>query len=101
MKPEARGADALRFARTWICWRTDPAGTTATSYRASFFGSLARGTFRPASDMDLLIVLHRSSLSVGRCITDFLRAVLDHVDVQTAVPVSGGAASPGGSKPRS
>lgn len=46
------------------------------------YGSVVRGTFRPTSDLDLLVVLRRSSLSWGKRISEFLNAILDHPDVE-------------------
>lgn len=46
------------------------------------YGSVVRGTFRPTSDLDLLVVLRRSGLSWGKRITHFLNAILDHPDVE-------------------
>lgn len=48
------------------------------------YGSVARGTFRPTSDIDLLVVLRSSPLSWGKRISQFLKAVLGHPDVETA-----------------
>jgi predicted nucleotidyltransferase len=48
------------------------------------YGSVVRRTFRPTSDLDLLVVLRRSTLSWGKRIGQFLRAVLDHPDVEKA-----------------
>ena len=48
------------------------------------YGSVVRGTFRPTSDLDLLVVLHCSPSSWGKQISEFLHAVLDHPEVETA-----------------
>jgi hypothetical protein len=48
------------------------------------YGSVVRGTFRPTSDVDLLVVLHSSPLSWGKRISQFVNAVLDHPDVGKA-----------------
>lgn len=45
------------------------------------YGSVVRGTFRPTSDLDLLVVLRESALSWGKRISQFLHAILDHPDV--------------------
>lgn len=45
-------------------------------------GSVVRGTFRPTSDVDLLVVLRSSPLSWGKRISEFLNAVLDHPAVE-------------------
>lgn len=48
------------------------------------YGSVVRGTFRPTSDLDLLMVLCRSALTWGKRISQFVRTVLDHPDVERA-----------------
>jgi predicted nucleotidyltransferase len=48
------------------------------------YGSVVRGTFRPTSDIDLLVLLRRSTLSWGKRISEFLHAVLAHPDVRVA-----------------
>lgn len=48
------------------------------------YGSVVRGTFRFTSDLDLLVVLRRSALSLGKRISQFINAVLSHPDVETA-----------------
>lgn len=48
------------------------------------YGSVARGTFRATSDLDLLVVLRRSPLTWGKRISQFLHAVLDDPDVEKA-----------------
>ena len=48
------------------------------------YGSVVRGTFRPTSDIDLLVLLRRSTLSWGKRISEFLHAVPVHPDVITA-----------------
>jgi predicted nucleotidyltransferase len=49
------------------------------------YGSLARGTFQPTSDVDLLIVLGRSAPSLGRRIDQLLHAILDDPGIELAV----------------
>lgn len=46
------------------------------------YGSVVRGTFRPTSDVDLLVLLRGSALSWGKRISQFLHAILDHPDVE-------------------
>ena len=48
------------------------------------YGSVVRGTFRPTSDLDLLVVLRGSTLSWGKRISQFLGGVLDHAGVEKA-----------------
>lgn len=48
------------------------------------YGSVVRGTFRPTSDIDLLVLLRRSTLSWGKRISEFFHAVLAHSDVRVA-----------------
>jgi predicted nucleotidyltransferase len=48
------------------------------------YGSIVRGTFRPTSDLDLLVVLRSTTLSWGKRISQFLGGVLDHSDVERA-----------------
>lgn len=48
------------------------------------YGSVARGTSRPTSDLDLLVLLRGSTLSWGKRISEFLHAVLDHPQVEQA-----------------
>ena len=48
------------------------------------YGSVARGTFGPTSDVDVLVVLGRSSLTWGKRITGFIRGVVERRDVESA-----------------
>ncbi len=48
------------------------------------YGSVVRGTFRPTSDIDLLVLLRRSTLSWGKRISQLLNAILFHPDVRMA-----------------
>lgn len=48
------------------------------------YGSVVRETFRPTSDLDLLVVVHHSALSLGKRISQFINAILDRPDVEKA-----------------
>jgi predicted nucleotidyltransferase len=48
------------------------------------FGSVARGTFEPTSDVDVLVVLQSSPLTWGKRISQFIRGVVERREVETA-----------------
>lgn len=48
------------------------------------YGSVVRGTFRPTSDLDLLVLLRDSTLSWGKRISEFLNTVLNSPPVEKA-----------------
>ncbi|MBI2215799.1 MAG: nucleotidyltransferase domain-containing protein [Candidatus Rokubacteria bacterium] len=48
------------------------------------YGSVARGSFGPGSDVDLLIVLDRSPLSWGKRMSQFIRGIVERPEVERA-----------------